>query len=221
LAIEDTPENKSQTVFNIAWWATSAIRIRSLCDFLVPIVADRSWDTIAAVRDGSCKIQLLEDTPRAFRIDESCKVSHDDIGWVAANLEALATLLEHPSFRTAVEALTTHHQHASLRMAAAALWAGLEALLQIESELRFRVSTYVACLLEPHGPTRLALFRQVRKLYDLRSKAVHGAVLSDSVLRGHVVETRAVLSKVIRAVTEARGVPTLEQLDERVFGGAV
>jgi len=221
LAIKDKPEEESQRAFTYAWWITSALRVRSLCDFLVPIVADRPWGTVAAVRDNSCHIQLLEDTPKAFRLEEGRKVSHDDIEWVVAHLLKFVKLLEHPSFRTAVEALTTHHQHASLRMAAAALWAGLEALLQIESELRFRVSTYVASLLEPFGPSRLSLFRHARKLYDVRSKAVHGAALEEAVLRAHVVEIRALLSRVICAITEGGRVPKSEQLDERVFDESV
>ncbi len=220
LAVEDKSKRGSERTFTYAWWITSALRVCSLCDFLVPVVADRPWGTVAAVRDNSCHIQLLEDTPKAFRLQEGRKVSHDDIEWIVHNLLSFAKLLDHPSFRTAVEALTTHHQHASLRMATAALWAGLEAVLQIESELRFRVSAYVACLLEPFGPDRLALFRHTRKLYDLRSKAVHGAALQDAVLRKHVVEIRELLARVIRTITEGGKFPEPEQLDERVFHGS-
>lgn len=220
LAIENKAEDDSQRPFNYAWWITSAIRVQSLCDFLVPVVADRAWATVAAVNNNSCHIQLLEDAPRAFRLEQDRSVSHDHIDWVAGNLLKFARLVENLSFRTAVEALNTHHQHASLRMAAAALWAGLEALLQVENELRFRVSTYLACLLEPFGPSRLELFRRVRKLYDVRSKAVHGATLDEAVLRSHVVEIRTLLSRLLCAITEAGVVPKSDEWDARVFSDA-
>jgi hypothetical protein len=46
-----------------------------------------------------------------------------------------------------------------------------------DKELRFRLSLRVARLLEPPGTARIAIFKAVRQLYDLRSKVAHGADL--------------------------------------------
>src|SRR5215211_5996085 len=103
-------------------------------------------------------------------------------------------MLEVPKFRLAVEALTTHQHLVSLRMMAASLWSGIEALLGIQAELRFRITLSIASILEPRGEQRSARYRRVKKLYDIRSKAVHGITLSENELISHVAETRKLLS---------------------------
>jgi hypothetical protein len=45
-----------------------------------------------------------------------------------------------------------------------------------KAELRFRIAAAVAWLLEPDDPKRRSsMYREVRDLYDARSKIVHGA----------------------------------------------
>ena len=99
-------------------------------------------------------------------------------------------------------------------MAAAALWAGFEALFGISSELRFRLSLLAAAYLEERGPERLALYRRIKKLYDYRSKAVHGGATSDDLLTGHVIEVRRLLSRLMCRMTEAGIMPTTEEYEE-------
>jgi Apea-like HEPN len=54
----------------------------------------------------------------------------------------------------------------------------LEALLlQGKEELTFRLASRVANLLGPGAEDRKALFREIRSLYNVRSKVVHGEVL--------------------------------------------
>ena len=67
----------------------------------------------------------------------------------------------------------------------ALIWSGIEGLFQIDYELSFRLSLYVAKYLAPGNRAKLkAIFDEVKKLYGMRSKAVHGGKfnsLSDSV----------------------------------------
>lgn len=217
LAVPRDVPGDPQQPFNLGWWIISAIRCRTLADLLVPAVASVSWDAIPAVEAGMCEVQLLEDVPAARRMGQVVAVSSESLDWVHLHLAAWIDLLERPAFRLAVDSLTTHHQQANLRMSAASLWAGFEALFGISSELRFRLSALAASYLEEMGPGRLALYRRIKTLYDYRSKAVHGAAITDAQLEEHIVEVRSLLSRLMCQMTEAGAFPSTEDFEARLF----
>lgn len=218
LGVDRSFGSKDQGAFNLAWLFLAALQTRTLADFLVPAVSDHSWSTIAAVADGGCYVQLLQDIPRARRFAVSVRISEGDLDWAAQNLLAFAELLEAPKFRLAVDCLTTHQHEASLRMTTASLWAGVEALFGISSELRFRLSVLVAAFLEPRGPQRIARYRAVKSLYDFRSRAVHGGALDDAMLEQHIRDVRMMLSLLICKMVEAKRVPSEDEWDATLLG---
>lgn len=217
LALHVGESESPQSIMNLGWWIISALRCHTLTDILVPAVASKSWDVLPAVEAGTCKIQLIEDVPAARRISPSTEIPLEDLEWVYANLLRWSGLVEQPAFRLAIDSLTTHHQHANLRMSAAALWAGFEALFGINSELRFRLALMVAAYLEERGPARLATYHRIKKLYDYRSKAVHGGVTSDKKLIEHIIEVRTLLSRMVCCITEVGVMPTIDKYEERLL----
>lgn len=217
LAVSRSFSHQEQAVLNLSWWIVSSLRCKSRVDILVPAVSDSSWSTINGREDNSCHIYLLEDIPQARRFGEPVVVTADDLKWVGDNLTTWANLLENPSFRLAVESLTTHQQHANLRMATAALWAGFEALFAISAELRFRLATFAASYLEERGEKRHVLYSQIKKLYDYRSKAVHGAPTSDQELEEHILEIRSLLSRLVCRMAEVGSVPTVQDYEKHLF----
>jgi hypothetical protein len=52
-------------------------------------------------------------------------------------------------------------------------------LINVSQELTYKLSLTAASLLSPQGAERVALFKTVKRLYALRSKAVHGSELTD------------------------------------------
>ncbi|CZY31469.1 HEPN domain-containing protein [Enterobacter hormaechei subsp. xiangfangensis] len=217
LALQCCNSTFQQTELNIGWWILSAIRCRTLIEVLVPAVANVSWDVFPAMNSNSCEVQLLEDVPATRRIDTVKELSLEALDWVQQYLENWITLLEFPAFRLAIDSLTTHNQHANLRMSAAALWAGIEALFGINSELRFRLAIMAAAYLEERGVQRLEAYRRIKKLYDYRSKAVHGGVTSDHHLVEHIIEVRKLLSQLVCRMTELGRMPTVEDYEERLL----
>ena len=202
-----------QVSFTIAWWIVSLLRIRTLIEILVPVAANCSWSVAAAVAENSLEVRLVEDVPRALVLNAPATITGEDIHWVSIHIKPFAKLLESVQFKLAVEALTTHAHQSSLRMTVATLWSGIEALFDVNSELRFRLAMYVDVLLEPRGATRIALFRRIRQLYDVRSKAVHGVKVSDDTLAEHIREVRAVLSRLLSAFIERGSVHSVEELE--------
>ncbi|WP_213154112.1 HEPN domain-containing protein [Pseudomonas carnis] len=213
LAVACDGEIFDQSNMNLGWWIISALRTRSQVDILVPAVAGVSWDVIPAIEADGCKIQLLEDVPAARRLDVQTAVSVDALDWVNAQLKSWINLLERPAFRLAVDAMTTHHHHANLRMSAAALWSGFEALFGINSELRFRLALLAAAYLEDRGPERVSLYRRIKKLYDYRSKAVHGGATTDEMLVDHIIEVRCLLSRLLCRMTEQCCQPSIDEFE--------
>src|SRR5258708_7655474 len=97
----------------------------------------------------------------------------------AASIASFNNLLsdERFSFAASVTAHNYNEPKASVRVAA--IWAAIESLLGFESELRFRIAAAAARLLEPQSDARYLRFKNVQKLYDLRSKCVHGGNLKN------------------------------------------
>lgn len=206
-----------QATLNIGWWFISALRIKTLADFLVPAYADYSWSVIAALDKGECTAALLEDVPQARRIDDGVVVSQQDFEWAAKSLVPIAELLKVPAFHVAVDALTTHPHLLSPRMMVASIWSGIEAILGVGTELRYRLSLSIAVLLEPRGPDRTRAYKTVMKMYDTRSKAVHGAKLSDSQLIDHLKAARRLLSVMVCGIVDRRHVPTQDDLERMLL----
>lgn len=211
------PSVDVQSAYNVGWWIISALRCKSGTDVLVPAVSHMSWDGMAGAPADSCHVQLIEDVPAAHRFSPPTPLRIDDLTWVGNHLCAWASLLELPAFRLAVDSLTTHHMHANLRMCATALWAGIEALFAVNSELRFRLAAFAAAYLERRGDGRLELYKEMKQLYDYRSKAVHGATTSDALLHAHVLKVRHILSRLVCKITEEGALPSLADFEAALF----
>ena len=217
LGIHAFAEN-GQSSFDLAWWIISLIRVRTIAEFLVPAAADCSWDVMAALDAQTCQVRFVEDVPTAKQLAKSIPVALADLDWVGANVLKFAGMLERPCFRLAVESLSTHQHQASERMMVAALWAGIEALFNIQSELGFRLATYNSVVIEPSGPARRATYYEVKKLYGTRSKAVHGAKLTSEQLRAHILSVRSILSRIICKFIEEGEVFSEARIEREIFG---
>ena len=133
-------------------------------------------------------------------------------------MQFVELLNKNRNFTLAVECIATHQHQYSNRMMVATLWAGLEAIFGIKSELTFRLAMCVAVVLEPPGVNRLELFRAVKKMYGFRSKAVHGEVLKDGEITKHVLDVRAILSRVLCKIIENKQMYSEKIMEELIFG---
>jgi len=104
----------------------------------------------------------------------------EDALWIRENFEPFDRMAaESESFRLALEAAVDWRFAKEPRSAVARLWGGIEAIFGVSSELVFRIALYSACLLSLRGRLRQAKFEEVKKLYGLRSKIVHGERLAE------------------------------------------
>jgi hypothetical protein len=207
----------TQLCLTLGWLISSAFRVKTLAEVLVPFASNHSWSTISAIQDNSCELIPLENYTRSRPVADQRYVDRSMFDWVAEHFESFANIDKEKKVRMAIEALTTYHHHTSFRVMTALLWAGIESLFQINAELRFRLATLIALTLEPRGEACLELYHRVKKLYDVRSKAVHGSGVDDDALRTHILEVRELLSRLLCRFTEKKVVPNEEDLDRCIF----
>lgn len=218
LIIDLENDRKWGGTLNLAYWIACCIRISSLEDFAVPLCSDHSWSTIAAIADNSVNIRFLDHYPMAKNFSCNCSQPEEHILWTANNIMSFARLMsQEDRFNTAVGVFHSHIYSYNMRTAASALWAGIESLLGAESEITFRISSYIAAILRERGDRRLALYRDVKKLYGERSKAVHGGKIDDERMRQHIIRAREVLSALIKNITERGHMYTLHELEQLIF----
>jgi hypothetical protein len=145
-------------------------------------------------------------------MNDSPALSDADCTWLEQNFCHSQRLLSEHGFQNAVHCLATYHWHTLPRARLALLWAGIEGLFAVDSEIVFRVSLYSAKFLAPDDPSQQKqIFSDVKRLYGVRSKAVHGGKLKGDP-HDSVVESVALLGRLVRACIEQQRLPVPEQL---------
>lgn len=200
----------------------AALRIRTSAEVFCPAVCERSWDTLCGVVGNRCRAHRVEQVMSGHQSSSPHVVTTDDMEWVARALSPLATLTTIPEtrddrFATAVEALCSYLHAGTYRMMAAQLWAGIEAIFDVQHEVSFRISALAARLLEPPGPRCRQLYKEVKELYNERSKAIHGKKVNEELLRQHVVRVRALLSRLLGNLLARAQLPSKEDFDDLLF----
>ena len=140
------------------------------------------------------------------------EITSDDSRWIADHFSNARQLLDHDRFQTAVHCLASYRWHSMPRVQLAVLWAGIEGMFGASSEVKFRISLYIARFLYPQEPERRRdLFDAVKKLYNLRSIAVHGSkIKGDST--SAVTESKAILCQLVRKCAERKSLPIENEL---------
>jgi hypothetical protein len=144
--------------------------------------------------------------------DEAKSLSEAECVWLESNFGKAQLLLNQHGMQNAVHCLATYHWHSLPRAQLALLWAGIEGLFGVDSEIVFRVSLYTAKFLAPTDALmQQKIFSNVKRLYSVRSKAVHGGRLKGDPT-GSVFESVDLLRQLIITCIEGNQLPLIDQL---------
>lgn len=127
---------------------------------------------------------------RLFLPRDIIEISSDKCSYIESISDDALALMENTSFYSAINALWSYKQSLRSFVQMAILWAGIESLFHIKNELRFRLSLLASKFLDEG----LEKYKEVKKLYDHRSKAVHKGPVADSKV---VKATAALLHQLI------------------------
>jgi hypothetical protein len=192
----------------------AGLRIRTQAEILCPAVCDRSWADLREAEPNSCLAELMESAMYSHQFDSPTAISDDDLKWIENNLPTLMALEEDERFTTALDALSTYLHAARYRMMAAQLWAGIESIFQAQAETSYSMSLWAALLLENRGTSCRERRKEIRKLYNDRSTAVHGGSIQEAELKTHVAAARGLLAQLLSRILELGRMPTHEDFHD-------
>lgn len=139
-------------------------------------------------------------------------VTVEDAEWLTAHFANARRLLDVDRFQTAIHCLATYRWHSMPRIQLAILWAGIEGLFGASSEIKFRISLYIARYIHPDdGDARRVLFDSVQKLYNSRSSAVHGSNIKGDPGQA-VTDSAKILCSLLRRCATVGAIPDVDEL---------
>lgn len=147
-------------------------------------------------------------------IPRECKETlfdNTEAEWFVGNLEKFNGMAaEDERFRFALEAAVDWRYAKDARSGISRLWAGIESVFGINSELVYRISLLASTIVAPRGKGRVDEFRRIKSLYGIRSKAVHGEPLTNDKLRTGLYESFDLLRLLLLDAVERGSVRTEE-----------
>jgi hypothetical protein len=232
---------------NRAWLASALLVLRGFSRHLGIACSSYSWSLIAGHQKRNSEVfqeQMASEgidaaihRPRRdlpafkgnvldfharFLVDADARndpVSADDAAWVAKHFDTFNRLASKSEpFRLALEAAIDWRFAKEPRLAVGRLWSGIEAVFGVTSELVYRISILCASLLEERGKPRKARFEAMKRLYGLRSKAVHGEPLSQAQLVSAMNDSNRLLRELLLLTIEKGHVLGSEDFDDALFG---
>ena len=242
---QDATIEPGYDTLNRAWLASALIKLKGFNAHLPLACSSYSWSLIAGHQERTkgvfeeelrekgvesavysarralptFKGQLLEVHTRLL-VPENVKtiLTKEDGDWINDNYEKFNYLAaKSEGFRFALSAAINWQYASAPRIAIAQLWSGIEALFGIDSEVVYRVSLQVASLLEERGVGRQDRFNKVKKLYGVRSKAVHGEELSDDKLNKAMNESFDILNRLLLVNIEKGRPFTRDDFEVAIF----
>jgi len=204
---------------SIVRWLAKLLRLIHLPEVHIPIVSTGPFSQ--ALSEEGPKFHPLELGRRSVLISSRSvrTLSADHLRWITDYWQAGFELVRKD--RRLSLAMTAFDDGASTGDPALymlSMWSGLEALFSpFPSELSFRLSSAIATYLEPPGRTRYDMQKHIKKLYDVRSKIVHGVPKAFDISEP-LIQTDALMRKVLRRAIESNAVPEPEELIRRMFG---
>ncbi|UFH49595.1 HEPN domain-containing protein [Pseudomonas sp. KNUC1026] len=149
---------------------------------------------------------------RGLNSEKPYKLSTEDLSWIKTHFADARKLLDDDRFQTAIHCLASYRWHSMPRIKLAILWAGIEGIFGASSEIRFRLSLYIARFLHHEDQIKCKdTFETIKKLYNIRSAAVHGAKIKSNTVSA-VDESAKILRLVLLQCITCQALPNENDL---------
>lgn len=146
-----------------------------------------------------------------FNKGEVKQLSQAEHKWINEYYGNAKELMDDERYQNAIHCLASYRWHSMSRAQLTLLWSGIEGLFGVQHELSFRLSLYIARFLSPRKSKRQKnLFESTKKLYNIRSKAVHGSGIKSPT--ESVMNTTDILRKLVLKCAETHSLPNIDNL---------
>jgi hypothetical protein len=212
-----TSLGKSFDAKDIIWWIAALIRMARFPYISIPVISNRSFNEISHSQ-GEPILTPFETEGRIFEPgkDVANVLDVEHLDWVRSKWVTSGKLLnQNPKFFSVVKAFDLATLRGRASSSLLAMWGGLEQIFSPSpGELRFRVAASMASYLEAQGPKRLALYRDILKLYNERCVAAH---TTQEVATDPLVQTYVIMRNVLVRMIDDGKVPTQSDLEALLF----
>ena len=214
---------------NRAWLLNTLFILRKKLRVNSVACSSYSWNKIAGFQKknvgNSLKLESFTGNLLDYHVKmillsniESTTLENKDIEWIIKNYENANSLAaQNENFRFALETINSWRYAKDSKSAIAIIWAAIESLVGVSSEIVFRLSLYISSLLESRGEKRIERFNQIKKLYNLRSKVVHGAELTQNQINSAIEQSFLLLSELLDHVITTNKILTNADFEKAVF----
>lgn len=188
----------------------------------VPVALSVPLSDLAAADDGSVEMKSLDQLMgfQRFRFAESPveqvveRAQHD---W--PTFMSFFNGEERERFRLALLAVEASRYAHNIRFSLAELWIAPEAVFGTTGgETTFKITSSWATADAPPGAARRKLQRELQKLYDVRSRAVHGDVRDPREFERCYIDTYHLFMRCLQRFLHRRAFPKPKELLGAVFG---
>lgn len=194
-------ENESSfgyDILNRAWLLNTLLVLRKKTSINSIALLNQSWNKLKDINN--VQANLCDYHVKMLKTESlnELNVENGDIEWIKKYYENANTLaFENEKFRYALEVINSWRYCVDVKSAIAILWAAIESIVNVSIEISYRLSLSISSLLYERGDERIQKFKEIKKLYTLRSKVVHGSNLKDSQIEKALVESFELLSELI------------------------
>ncbi len=195
-------EEISTTAWNSTW---DALLLSAI--FQTEIGFNLQSNSAACEISSKSTLRAIHRHMSGFNDNEPYTLTTKDVEWMSHHYHEARNLLKEDSFQTAVQSFSAQFWNPNPRIKLAMIWAGIEGIFGASSEVRFKVSLFMARFLFPDNEVeRKRVFEMVKRLYNVRSKAVHGGKLKGEVASA-ATESANLLNCLLIKCIETRTLP--------------
>jgi hypothetical protein len=204
-------------ILNRAWLLNTLLVLRKKTNINSIALLNQSWNNLKNIEN--IQANLCDYHVKMLRIDSLNEsiIENNDIEWIRNYFEIANSLaFKYEKFRYALEVINSWRYCIDIKSAIAIIWAAIESIVNVSSEITYRLSLSISSILYERGDVRIKKFKEVKTLYGLRSKVVHGSNLKEAEIEKTLTGSFNVLSELIIYMIENN-----RMLDEADFQSAI
>jgi hypothetical protein len=204
-------------ILNRAWLLNTLLVLRKKTNINSIALLNQSWNNLKNIEN--IQANLCDYHVKMLRIDSLNEsiIENNDIEWIRNYFEIANSLaFKYEKFRYALEVINSWRYCIDIKSAIAIIWAAIESIVNVSSEITYRLSLSISSLLYERGDVRIKKFKEIKTLYGLRSKVVHGSNLKEAEIEKTLTGSFNLLSELIIHMIENN-----RMLDESDFQSAI